>query len=246
MEEPRRVLQLGALLQDVGDFVAMAASRAGAASEHSVLGANWLQAFVELGLLEEVAALPRARAEGNWEEIRRSAVSLALYHADRILKGTTDSAPGRDDPPELTSIFSLIGGKQAKVSADADPAALYPSHRVEAPDAATLVAVFGETIRRWVHAGCHADPLLSILERYWARVPSERDGDTGIPLFDKARLTCALATALFERFAADGADLTGEPPAELAAQTLPSDAEYLAIVAGRLVGGSDFVERHVA
>lgn len=246
MEDPRRALQLGALLQDVGDFVAMAASRTGAAMERSVLGANWLHAFVEVGLPEEVAALPRARAEGNWDEMRRDCVSLLLYHADRMLKGTTEPSPGKDATPELTSIFSLIGGKQARVSADADPAALYPSHRVETPDAATLVAVFGETIRRWVHAGCHADPLLSILERYWARVPSERDGDTGIPLFDKARLTCALASALYERFATDGADLTGEPPAELAVETLPTDTDCLAIVAGRLVDGGDFVERHIA
>jgi len=246
MEDPRRALQLGALLRDVGDFVAMAASRTGAAAEHSVIGANWLHAFVEVGLPEEVAALPKVRAEGNWDEMRRDSVSLAIYHADRMLRGTAAPDPNRDETPELTSIFSLVGGKQARVSADADPAALYPSHRVEEPDAATLVAVFGETIRRWVHAGCHADPLLSILERYWARVPSERDGETGIPLFDKARLTCALASALYGHFAANGAELTDEPTTELAVEALPSETEYLAIVAGRLVVGSDFVERHVA
>ena len=254
MSDARRILQLGTLLQDVGELIALASSSAAAARDRGLLGANWLHAFVDVGLPEGVADMANARHSGDWAEIRKRNLSLLAHHAGRwaaggVIPPAHGREPAADGPRYLESIFSSMGGTPAMVSADTDSALAYPTPGPRYVDGTAQVAAFGEVFRRWVQAGCIPDALMTILERYWSALPSMasvQPGAGAVPLFDAARLTCALASALYERFSAAGADLGGEPLPELAVEALPDDEPYFAFVAGRLFGGESFVERMIA
>lgn len=243
MMEPRRLLHIGALLHDVGELVARASSPSGAAMDHGALGANWLRAFVDLGLPTEVADMAAARESGDWEAIRNDPLALVAYHADRWLCAEAGESGGSNEPTVLRSVFSLCGGQPLAVTVEPESGLGYPAGQPPSIDIAAAIAAFGEAMRRWVQAGCHRNGLLALLERFWSGLPS-RSGEH-LCLYDGARLTCAISSALYEclvsRAGHDGSEAF--VPAE--APVLPADEPYFCLVAGRLVGSEEFVERRI-
>ncbi|MBR2216158.1 MAG: type III-A CRISPR-associated protein Cas10/Csm1 [Selenomonadaceae bacterium] len=220
MTEEKLRTAVAALLHDVGKVV----YRVGASQErHPLSGAKYLDEKVGLQDEDILAAVKcHHAAELKKAKLADTALAYVVYMADNIASAVerrdaeeTDEQ-GFDKKTPLASLFNLLNDSQAKGAYSArltnvEEAINFPTEEAppfEAADYGKILTRLTDTIKGLTWTADYVHSLLEVLEATLLFVPSStnRREVADVSLYDHAKLTAAVALAMIDYLAAEGAN----------------------------------------